>query len=57
MERDEIRLECLKVASTKTSDHQVVLATAKDYVDFVMEKEASKAQESKGVVGTKKPTK
>lgn len=55
MEREEIRLECLRVAAIKTADHQVVLATAKDYFDFVTEPDPEKKAETKNFMGIKKP--
>lgn len=36
MQRDEVRLECLKLAVLKTVDHKDALLRAEDYFEFVM---------------------
>ncbi len=35
MERDTIRLECLKLAVTKTSDQKEIIVRAEQFVEFV----------------------
>jgi hypothetical protein len=50
MERDAIRLECLKLAIGKTADHTEALKRARDYVNFVTEDNAqSQAQRTGGL--------
>lgn len=36
MERDELRLECIKLAATRTTDQKDALARAEEYFWFVM---------------------
>lgn len=36
MEKDQIRLECLKLACTKSASQQEILAKAADYEKFVV---------------------
>lgn len=40
MERDELRLECLKLAAVRMPDHNEVLLRAEDYFRFVRKTEA-----------------
>lgn len=44
MERAELRLECLKIASNHTTNKTEVLARAKEYFEFVSEKELDTAK-------------
>ena len=37
MEKDTIRLECIKLAVGKTTNHQEALTRAEDYVNFVID--------------------
>lgn len=46
--RDEIRLEVLKLAVTKTSDHQEALLRAERYYDFVVAEVPEKKPDSVG---------
>jgi len=39
MERDELRLECLKLAAVRMPDHNEVLLRAEDYFRFVKKPE------------------
>ena len=57
MERDEIRLECLRLAASKSPDHGEVMSRANAYFEFVTEADSQKAPEKKVVAGTKKPAK
>ncbi len=47
MERDELRLECIKLAASKSPDHSEALARAEQYFEFVKRPEGS----SKQIVG------
>lgn len=44
LERDEIRLECIKLAASRSPDHQEALKRAESYYEFVMEPEEPKPQ-------------
>lgn len=44
MERDAVRLECLKLAVTRTTDQTEILARAEEYYGFVNKPEEQKAE-------------
>lgn len=56
MDRDEIRLECIKLSASKTSNHQETMVRAEEYFGFVMTPEI-KAPEKKIVEDHKKSSK
>lgn len=41
MDRDVIRLECLKLAANRIPDHQECMLRAKSYEDFVVGQDAT----------------
>lgn len=54
LSREEIRLECLKLAASRTTDHNDAMGRAKSYFEYVTEAEApSKTEVEKPKV--KKP--
>lgn len=55
MERDEIRLACLRLAVERTVGHQEQIARAEDFFDFVVKKSESVPNQSKEAV--KEPNK
>ncbi len=52
MERDQIRLECIKLAAQRTGDHKDSLKRAAEYFDFVMEIEVDEKVAEKSVKHT-----
>jgi hypothetical protein len=62
MERDEIRLECLRLAVSKTPDHQEGLLRAEAFFDFIVKPpqsniavDGAKDSDSTQHIGTTKP--
>ncbi len=57
MDRDMMRLECLKMAVSKTTDHKDSLLRAEEYFSFVTdEKDKNQTQVSHGVAVEKRAT-
>lgn len=46
MERDEIRLECLKLAASRIPDHQECMARVRDYENYVVGQDIVTKQET-----------
>lgn len=48
MKRSEVRLECLKIAATRTSDPNLILATAQQFEAYVFPPSSGSSDKPKG---------